>query len=94
MIYKYHVYILTNVTNSVLYVGVTGNISRRIYEHKNGLLEGFTKKYNVKKLVYTEVYSDIKSALSREKQIKGWTRQRKIELINSVNPTWDDLSLL
>ena len=94
MTYKYHVYILTNVTNSVLYVGVTGNLSRRIYEHKNGLLEGFTKKYNVKKLVYAEVYSDIKAALFREKQIKGWTRQRKIELINSVNPTWDELSLL
>ncbi len=88
----YCVYILTNWSNTVLYTGVTNNLERRIYEHKNKLVEGFTEKYNVDKLVYFDCISDIKSAIGREKQIKGWTRQKKNELIKNINPQWKDLS--
>lgn len=89
----YYVYILSNKTNSVLYIGVTNNLERRIYEHKNGVLEGFTKKYNVHKLVYCEMCGDIKDAIAREKQLKGLTRKRKDELIMQTNPNFRDLSL-
>ena len=87
----YFVYILSNRSNSVVYVGVTNNLERRLYEHKNGLFDGFTKKYNVHKLVYYEYTTDIKSAIAREKQIKGWRRSKKNDLINSKNPEWKDL---
>jgi len=73
-------------------VGVTSNLLRRIFEHKNHLIEGFTEKYNINKLVYYEMTNDIIEAISREKQIKGWLRQKKIDLIQSMNPTWRDLS--
>ncbi len=89
---KYFVYILTNKYNKVLYTGVTNNIKRRIYEHKNKLVKGFTSKYNLNKLVYFEETNDIRSAIVREKQIKGWLRKKKIELIDRENPTWNDLS--
>ena len=88
---KYYVYMLTNKTNKVLYTGVTNNLKRRIYEHKNGLADGFTKKYNVHKLVYFDYTTDVRSAISREKQIKGWTRAKKDALINELNPNWQDL---
>ena len=87
----YYVYILTNKGNSVLYTGVTNNLKRRIFEHKNKLADGFTKKYNVDKLIYFDYTTDIYSAISREKQIKGWRREKKIDLINEMNPEWKDL---
>ena len=88
----YYVYIMTNKYNSVVYTGVTNNLERRVYQHKNKLLEGFTKKYNADRLVYFEMTEDVKSAIEREKQIKGWTREKKNSLIENVNPTWSDLS--
>ena len=88
----YYVYLLTNKTNAVLYTGVTNNLERRIYEHKNKMVEGFTKRYNVNKLVYFEETQDIKSAIAREKQIKGWLRVKKNGLIEKGNPEWRDLS--
>ena len=88
----YYVYILSNWNNKVLYTGVTNNLERRLYEHKNHLFDGFTKKYNVDKLVYFDDTKDIHSAISREKQIKGWTRQKKNSLIEALNPEWKDLS--
>lgn len=88
----YYVYILTNWSNKVIYTGVTNNLERRMYEHKNKLIPGFTEKYNVHKLVYYDSSNDVKAAISREKQIKGWTRQKKIDLIESMNPQWVDLS--
>ncbi|MDD4316516.1 MAG: GIY-YIG nuclease family protein [Clostridia bacterium] len=90
---QYFVYILSNMSNSVLYVGVTSNLIKRIYEHRNELLEGFTKTYKVKKLVYYESTSDIISAIEREKQLKKWRRSKKEFLINLDNPDWVDLSL-
>lgn len=89
---QYYVYVLTNRTNRVLYIGVTNNLERRIFEHKNKLVEGFTKKYNLDKLIYYEVTNDIQSALEREKQLKNWHRDWKINLIKSFNPMWNDLS--
>jgi putative endonuclease len=89
---QYYVYILTNKTNNVLYIGVTNNLERRIFEHKNKLVEGFTKKYNLNKLVYYEMTSDIHSAIEREKRLKNWRRDWKINLVNSSNPVWADLS--
>ncbi len=89
---QYYVYILTNKTNKVLYIGVTNDLDRRIFEHKNKLVEGFTKKYNLTKLIYFEATGDIRSAIEREKQLKNWHRDWKINLINSFNPTWKDLS--
>ena len=88
----YFVYILSNWNDSVLYIGVTGNLPRRLYEHRNGLADGFTKKYNVHKLVYFEQTNDVYSAISREKQLKKWSRSKKNELIAKVNPQWADLS--
>jgi len=87
----YYVYILTNKNNSVLYTGVTNDLKRRVYEHKEKLVEGFTKKYNVSKLVYYQVCEDIYGAISREKQIKAGSRKKKLELINSMNEEWKDL---
>lgn len=89
---QYYVYILTNKSNNVLYIGVTNDLIRRIFEHKNKLLEGFTKKYNLQKLVYYEATSNIESAINREKQLKNWHRDWKINLINQFNPDWKDLS--
>ena len=87
----YHVYILANGKNGTLYIGVTNNLIRRIYEHKNNLVEGFTKKYGVHDLVYYEEHQDINEAILREKQMKQWKRYWKIKLINKDNPTWYDL---
>ena len=88
----YYVYMLTNVSGNVLYTGCTNNLKRRLYEHQNKLADGFTKKYNVNKLVYYEITSDVNSAIAREKQIKGWTRAKKNALIESKNPQWCDLT--
>ena len=88
----YYVYLLTNRNHNVLYTGVTNNLERRLYEHKNGLAEGFTKRYRVHKLVYFETTSDVKAAIAREKQIKSWSRARKNSLIEAENPHWRDLT--
>jgi len=88
----YYVYIVANKNNKTIYVGVTNNLVRRISEHKQGLNDSFTKKYNVDKLVYAEKFDDINLAIAREKQIKGWVRSKKDELINSINPEWKELS--
>ena len=88
---QYYVYILTN-RSKTLYTGVTNNLERRVYEHKQKLVEGFTKKYNLTKLVYYEATNDVRSAISREKQIQGWIRSKKIDLIELLNPDWRDLS--
>lgn len=88
---KYYVYILTNKDNSVMYIGVTNDLRRRLYEHKNQEIDGFTKKYNVYKLVYFEEYSDIGDAIAREKQLKGWVRLKKNLLVEKQNPNWNDL---
>ena len=88
---QYYIYIITNEINSVLYTGVTNDLKKRIYEHKSKLIKGFTEKYNVDILVYYEVFDDIKDAIAREKQIKAGSRQKKIDLIESLNPKWDDL---
>ncbi len=90
---NYYVYILTNKTNKVLYTGITSDLTKRIYEHQNKLVEGFTKKYNLTKLVYFEVTEDVNAAITREKQIKGWLRSKKVALIETLNPKWDDLSI-
>lgn len=87
---EYCVYIMTNTHNTVLYTGVTNNLARRAYEHKNGMGGVFTKKYNVQKLVYYEIGDNIHSAIEREKQIKGGSRKKKVDLINSMNPEWKD----
>ena len=86
------VYILSNWDDSVLYIGVTSNLPKRLYEHRNGLADGFTKKYNVHKLVYYEESSYMRSAIEREKQLKKWTRAKKNALVSRMNPTWRDLS--
>jgi putative endonuclease len=89
---QYYVYILTNKYNKVLYTGVTNDLKRRVYEHKKGLIKGFTAKYNVDKLVYYEATEDINAAILREKQIKAGSRKKKIDLIEGANPGWKDLS--
>ena len=89
---QYYVYILTNWNNKVMYIGVTNNLVRRLYEHQHGLIEGFTKKYRVHKLVYYEETGDVRIALEREKELKGWKREKKNELVVSRNPSWLDLS--
>ena len=88
---QYYVYILTNKTNKVLYIGVTNDLIRRVYEHKGKFVEGFTKKYNVDKLVYYEACDDVEGAILREKQLKDGPRLKKIRLIESMNPGWRDL---
>jgi len=88
----YFVYLLTNWNNKVMYVGVTNDLDRRMYEHKNKLIEGFSEKYNINKLVYFEETIDVTAALAREKEIKKWHRQKKNNLVLSVNPEWKDLN--
>jgi putative endonuclease len=89
---QYYVYILANVSRT-LYIGITNNLERRVYEHKNKLIPGFTRKYNLTMLVYFETTPDIRAALAREKQMKGWTRDKKLTLIEAENPMWNDLSV-
>ena len=89
---QYYVYILTNRTRT-LYVGVTNDLERRMYEHKNKLAPGFASKYNITWLAHYEQTSDVESAIAREKEIKGWRRSKKVALIESSNPQWKDLSL-
>ncbi|HEX2696901.1 MAG TPA: GIY-YIG nuclease family protein [Anaerolineales bacterium] len=89
---SYYVYIMTN-NSKTLYTGVTNNLERRVYEHKNKLVNSFTNKYNITKLIYYEETNDVQIALTREKKIKGWLRSKKIALIESQNPEWKDLSL-
>jgi putative endonuclease len=88
---QYYVYILWSKKNGVLYVGVTNDLVRRVYEHKNNLVQGFTKKYHVHNLVYYEVTLDITGAITREKQLKKWSRLQKLQLINRFNSEWKDL---
>ncbi len=88
---QYYVYIMTNKSRT-LYTGVTNDLERRVYEHKHKLLPGFTSKYNITKLVYFEATEDVYAALNREKQIKGWLREKKTALIETANPMWKDLS--
>ncbi len=89
----YYIYLLTNWNNKVMYAGVTNNLIRRIYEHKSKLVKRFTKKYNVNKLVYYEEMRDVIAALTREKEIKKWRREKKNQLVNRMNPAWKDLSM-
>ena len=86
-----YIYLMMNNMNTVIYTGVTNNLQKRIYEHKEKLMEGFTKKYNVTKLVYYEKFDNIINAIEREKQIKGGSRKKKIDLVKSVNPEFRDL---
>ena len=86
----YYVYILTNKTDAVMYIGITNDLHRRIYEHKNERIDGFTKKYHVHKLVYFEEYSEVNDAIAREKQLKQWIRAKKNLLVETKNPNWDD----
>jgi putative endonuclease len=88
---QYYVYILTNKINTVLYTGVTSDLKRRVYEHKQKLASGFTTRYNVNKLIYYEVFDRIENAIDREKRIKGGSRKRKLDLINQMNEKWKDL---
>ena len=88
---NYYVYIMTNFANTTFYIGVTSNLIKRIYEHENKIIRGFTSKYNLKKLVYFEETSDVNSALTREKQLKNWHRDWKINLIKSKNTNFADL---
>ena len=88
---QYHVYILASKKYGTLYTGVTSNLIKRVYEHKNKFVERFTKKHNVHHLVYFEIHNDISEAITREKQIKKWNRQWKINLIDKFNPEWNDL---
>ena len=88
----YYVYILTNWNNRVMYIGITNDLTRRLYEHKAEVVSGFTKRYHVHKLVYFESTSDVKAAIEREKQLKGWTREKKNNLVMKNNPDWADLS--
>ncbi|MCX5773409.1 MAG: GIY-YIG nuclease family protein [Fusobacteria bacterium] len=89
----YYVYILTNYAKTVLYIGITNSIQRRLYEHKNDVHEGFSKKYQCHFLLYCEECSDVNSAIAREKQLKKWSRAKKESLINQVNPSWEELKI-
>ncbi len=91
MTHSFFIYILANKSNTTLYVGVTNNLIRRVYEHKNKLVEGFTKRYNIDKLIYFEQTADVETAIEREKQIKNYSRKKKDILIKEFNPNWDDL---
>ncbi len=88
----FHVYIMANKRNGTIYTGVTNNIANRVYQHKHKLVPGFTSRYGLDRLVYYEEHNDIRMAIAREKQIKGWTRKKKLALIESLNPHWNDLS--
>ena len=92
-IHLYYVYILTNASHTVLYTGVTNDLERRCYEHKHKIIKGFTKRYNVDKLIYFEMFDFIDSAIAREKQIKGYSRKKKIELIDQFNKGWKELCI-
>jgi putative endonuclease len=87
----YSVYIMASASG-VLYIGVTNNLDRRVFEHKNKMVPGFSARYNVRKLVYFELFGNVRAAIAREKELKGWLRRRKVALIESVNPHWNDLS--
>ena len=87
---SYYVYIIAS-SSGTLYIGITNNLMRRIYEHKNGLIEGFSKKYSCHKLIYYEIYGDVNLAIAREKQLKGWRREKKENIIKKFNPHWKDL---
>ncbi|NER13571.1 GIY-YIG nuclease family protein [Leptobacterium flavescens] len=89
---KYHIYIITNKNNTVLYTGVTSNLTKRIYQHKVKAYKSFSSRYNCNKLVYFEEHSNMRAAIAREKQIKAGSRRKKEQLINSINPEWNDLS--
>ena len=91
-VHQYYLYILTNKKNGTLYVGVTNNLERRMFEHKHKLVEGFTKKYGLNRLIYFEVFQYVNDAIKREKNIKKWKRQWKINLIEEENPDWEDLA--
>lgn len=88
---QYHVYIMASLSRT-LYTGVSNDLRRRVHEHRTGLVPGFTSRYNVIRLVYAEAFTDVREAIAREKQIKGWVRSKKIALVESVNPEWEDLS--
>ena len=88
---QYYVYLLANQNDTVIYTGITSNLTKRIWEHKNQIIKGFTKRYNISKLVYYEVYDNPENAITREKQIKAGSRKNKIDLIQSINPEWKDL---
>jgi putative endonuclease len=90
----YYVYVLTNWNNRVIYIGVTNDLERRVFEHKNKLVKGFTEKYNVNKLVYFEETGDVDAALTREKEIKKWRREKKDALVTNSNPQWTELKIL
>ncbi len=87
----YYVYILAKEKNSTFYVGITSDLAKRVYEHKTNTADGFTKKYNVKTLVYYEIFDDAENAIKREKRLKRWNRRWKIKIIEDMNPNWDDL---
>ena len=87
----YYISMLTNKTNKVLYIGVTNNLARRVYEHRKRLAQGFPEKYHADKLVYYEIFEDAKTAIAREKQLKGWRREKKDALVHRMNPEWKDL---
>lgn len=89
----YYVYILTNQYNNVMYIGITNDLKRRVYEHKTGFLDGFTKRYSVHKLVYCESCHDVYAAIEREKQLKSWRREKKNALVESVNPEWKEIEV-
>ncbi len=89
--YRYYVYILTNWNNRVMYVGITNDLMRRVYEHRTHAIKGFTEKYNVSKLVYFEETADVHAAIAREKEIKKWRREKKNALVIQANPEWRDL---
>jgi Predicted endonuclease containing a URI domain len=89
---SYYVYILCSRRNGTLYVGITNDLARRLYEHKNKNFRGFTAKYDVNQLVYAEVYEDVNEAICREKRLKKWNRKWKINLIEKANPIWEDIS--
>ena len=89
--HNYFVYMLTNKNNTVIYIGITNDLVRRVYEHKQKIIKGFTSRYNVDKLVYYEKFTNINDAIVREKQLKAGPRKKKIELINNFNPEWKDL---
>jgi putative endonuclease len=88
---QYFVYIMAS-QSGVLYTGVTNDLSRRVHEHKEGLIPGFTKRYKVRQLVYYEATNDVNTAIAREKQIKRWRRDKKVELVKTINPAWNDLA--
>ena len=88
---QYYIYILASKKNGTLYIGVTNNLIKRVYEHKNNLVKGFSQKYSVHNLIYNEIFNDVYEAITKEKRMKKWKRQWKIELIRKFNPEWRDL---